>query len=172
MLRNLKYMLILLCFGCASKVVYDYDTKTNFSKYKTYNYFDDVGDSLSRFDVKRFTRAIDTHLDSIGIKKSETPSFFINVIAERWDLQPTNTVFGVGVGGRNVGGVISTSVNFGAKKVNEKIVIDFVDADTNTIFWQGILSRTVKEKMKTKDRVWHIQKVVEQVLSNYPPKSK
>ncbi|MEM6380363.1 MAG: DUF4136 domain-containing protein, partial [Bacteroidota bacterium] len=162
--KSLKYVLVLLCFGCASKVVYDYDIKTNFSNYKTYHYFDDVGDSLSQLDIKRFTRSIDTYIDSIGIQNAENPSFYINVIAERLELQQKDTGLGIGIGGGNFGGSVSTSVNFGAQKVKEKITIDFVDANTNKIFWQGFVTKNVKERMKTKDRVWYIQKVVEELL--------
>lgn len=172
MLKNLKYCIILLFLvGCSSsKVVYDYDTKTDFSKYKTYHFFEDAGDGLNELDIKRFTNSIDYVLDSLQLKKSETPSFFINVISEKSDVEQDDFGIGIGGGGRNVGIGISTGISFGGKKINELITIDFVDAQSNKLFWQGVLNVKVREKIKPKDRVVLVERIVKKILSNYPPK--
>ena len=172
MLKNLKYCIILLFLvGCSStKVMYDYDTKTDFSKYKTYHFFEDTGDGLNELDVKRFTRSIDHILDSLQLKKSEAPSFFINVISEKSDVEQDDFGIGIGGGGRNVGIGISTGISFGGKKINELITIDFVDAQSNKLFWQGVLNVKVREKIKPKERVALVEKIVKKILSNYPPK--
>ena len=73
-MKNLKYIVLFILVGCSSsKVVYDYDVKTDFSKYKTYDYFEDVGNGLSELDVKRFIRAVNYRLDSLGINQNESP---------------------------------------------------------------------------------------------------
>ena len=83
-LKYFKYIFILVLFGCSSsKVIYDYDLKTDFSEYKTYNFFEDAGDGMNELDIKRFVSAIETNLDSIGYKKSEKPDFYIDVISEK-----------------------------------------------------------------------------------------
>ena len=173
MIKNLKYIIILFfVVGCtSSKVFYDYDAKTDFSKYTSYHYFEDVGDGLNELDVKRFTRSIDYLLDSVKIKKAEKPSFFINVISEKSDVDQNGVGIGVGGGGRNLGVGFSTAISLGGKKINERITVDFVDASSNTLFWQGVLNVKVREKMKPEERVKLVNQIVRRILSNYPPKN-
>jgi hypothetical protein len=171
MMRKLTYLLIFLCIGCSSsKVLYDYDLKTDFSKFKTYHYFDDAGEGMNQLDVKRFKRVIDPYLDSLGIKMADQPSYFINIISEKTPVVRNNIGFGIGGGGRNGGVGISTNTQFGGAQVDETITIDFVDASNNKLFWQGVRKVRVKERMKPEDRVLLVEKVVNQILANYPPK--
>lgn len=172
MWRNLKYVLLLICVGCgASKVVYDYDVKTDFSKFKTYHYFEDAGKGLNQLDVKRFARVIDPHLDSLGIKKVERPDFFINIISEKTPVQRDGLGLGVGGGSGNIGVGVSTSFQFGGAQIDEEVTIDFVDASNNQLFWQGVLRVRVRERMKPEERVKIVRRVVRKILENYPPKN-
>lgn len=166
----------IICFfvilGCSSsKVVYDYDTKTNFTKYTTYHFFDDVGNGLNELDVKRFTRSVDAIMDSLQIKKTDKPSFFINVISEKSDVVGDDVGVGIGGGGRNIGIGISTGISIGGNKINERITVDFVDAESNQLFWQGTMNVKVREKIKPKDREELVQNIIQKILSNYPPKN-
>lgn len=162
---------LFLIMGCSSsKVVYDYDTKTDFSKYTTYHFFDDVGKGLNELDVKRFTRSIEAVLDSLQIQKSEKPRFFINVISEKSEIERDDIGVGIGGGGRNVGIGISTGISFGGKKINERITLEFVDSDSNLLFWQGTLDVKVREKIKPQDRVVLVNEIIKKMLSKYPPK--
>lgn len=171
MRRNLYYLIIFLCFGCgASKVLYDYDLKTDFSRFKTYHYFEDAGKGMNQLDMKRFMREIDPHLDSLGIKKDDRPSFFINVISERTPVLRNNIGLGIGGGRGNVGGGISTNLQFGGAQFDETVTIDFVDASNNNLFWQGETTIRVRERVKPEDRVKLVEKVVRRILANYPPK--
>ena len=169
-MKNLKYIVLFLIFGCSSsKVVYDYDVKTDFSKYKTYDYFEDVGDGLSELDIKRFARAVNYHLDSLGINQNEKPDFYINIISEKNEVQGNGIGIGLGTGGRNVGVGVSTGITLGGKKFDETITVDFVNAD-NQLFWQGALTVKAREKIKPKERVVLVERIINQILSNYPPK--
>jgi hypothetical protein len=164
-------MIIAFLVGCTgAKPVYDYDARANFSQYKTYHYFDDVGEGLNELDVKRFTRAIDKHMNSIGLSKKEQPQFFINVISNKTEILPNNNLgVGVGGGGRNVGIGVSTGIPLGGKKFNERITIDFVDAGTNKLFWQSFIDVRVKERMKPTERVALVQEIIQKMLNGYPP---
>ena len=169
-MKNLKYIVLFILVGCSSsKVVYDYDVKTDFSKYKTYDYFEDVGNGLSELDVKRFIRAVNYRLDSLGINQNEKPDFYINIISEKSEIPGDYIGLGLGTGGRNVGVGASTGIAIGGKKFNETITVDFVDAD-NQLFWQGAITVKVREKIKPKDRVVLVERIINQILSNYPPK--
>lgn len=170
-MKNLKYVLVLLLFGCStSKVVYDYDIRTDFSKYKTYDYFEDVGEGLNELDVKRFSRSMETYLNSLGINRNEKPNFYINIISEKSEIVGDGIGIGIGTGGRNVGVGVSTGITLGGKKLNERITIDFVDAENNKLFWQGVLDIKVREKIKPEDRVILVNNIISRILSRYPPK--
>jgi hypothetical protein len=173
MKRNVLYVFVLLfCFGCgAARVTYDYNVKTDFSQFKTYHYFDDVGKGLNQLDVKRFVRAIDPILDSIGLRKSNYPSFFINVISERVPVLRNNLGLGIGGGRGNFGGGVSTNFQFGGAQFDETITIDFVDASNNVLFWQAETTVRVRERVKPEERVKLVEKVVRRILANYPPKN-
>lgn len=126
---------------------------------------------MNELDVKRFMSSIESHLDSLGLKKSEKPDVFINILSEKSELLNGNNVgIGIGSGGRNVGIGISTGINLGGRKINERITIDFVDAKDNQLFWQGVLDVKVREKIKPKERVILVDQVVKKMLSKYPPK--
>ncbi len=171
MKRNLKFVLIFLCFGCGSaKVIYDYDPKSNFDEYKTYLFFSDAGDGLSRLDVKRFKRAITSELDTLGIKTADVPDFYVNVIVEKTEVNQNSVGFDFIGGGRNYGIGMSTGTTVGSKRVGEKITIDFVDAKTNALFWQGSILAIVRERLKPPERVAYVQKIIDKILSGYPPK--
>ena len=47
-------LVVFLMMSCAPiKVNYDYDSATNFEKYKTYNYYPNMNTGLSDLDTKR-----------------------------------------------------------------------------------------------------------------------
>lgn len=86
-------------------------------------------------DVARFQKAIETELNNLGLQPSDSPSFYIHLMSKIIET-PNNSNVGVGVGGgRNVGFGISTGISLGGNKITEHLVIDFVDAKTNTLFW-------------------------------------
>ena len=73
-------LFILLCIGiltsCSSvKVVSDYDTKVDFSTYKTFAFYKKGIDkaSVSDLDKKRIMRAIENELNKKGLVKSTNP---------------------------------------------------------------------------------------------------
>lgn len=58
-MKAVKFILLFLVFGCSSsKVVSDYDSNTTYSKYKTFNFYEDNGDNLNDFDITRITNYI------------------------------------------------------------------------------------------------------------------
>jgi hypothetical protein len=172
MIRNGIYMLLFaIITSCtSSKVFYDYDTKTNFSKYDTYHFFEDVGEGLSELDVKRFTASIENILDSLPLKKIYNPSFFINVISDKNKSTQDNIDVGIGSGGRNLGVGFSTGISVGGSKLEEYITIDFVDASTNKLFWQGVMRVKYNENIRPKERDILVGNIVREILAKYPPK--
>ncbi len=107
------FFLIVACG--AIRVNYDYASETNFSAYKTYNYYPDIDTGLSELDTKRLLRAVDSVLEAKGIFMAENPDFFVNIHSVSYRNNP-NSAVGVGMGGtgRNVGGGVSVGIPLGS----------------------------------------------------------
>ncbi len=171
-MKTLKFILVLLLLtSCGAFVDYDYERGTDFTQYKTYNYFTDMQSGFSQLDEKRLINALDAKLQSMGFSKSENPSFRIDIQSGEVLNNPNSNV-GVGVGGtgRNVGGGVTIGFPVGNNGPQLEVSIEFVDDSKNGVFWQAItvLSRIGNTPEK---REASFAKMVENVFSKYPPKS-
>jgi len=164
----------LLIVSCAPiRVNYDYEKTTDFSKYKTYNYYQDIETGMNELDTKRLLAAIDANLQSKGFSLSETPDFFINIQSSEYHESQRNTV-GVGLGGsgRNVGGGLSVGIPIGQSKINRRIIIDFIDENGKGLFWQSVSESHFNPNSSPSVREERLKAIVEKVLLQYPPKAK
>ena len=82
-------LFVLLCIGiltsCSSvKVISDYDTKVDFSSYKTFAFYKKGIDkaSVSDLDKKRIMRAIENELIKKGFSKSVNPDVLISIFTK------------------------------------------------------------------------------------------
>lgn len=172
-MKTLKFLFVLLLStSCGVTVDYDYDSKTDFTKYKTYNYFSDIKSGLSELDAKRFYNALDKAMAAKGMIKSDTPDFYLDFKSSEFQENSRSTV-GVGLGGsgRNVGGGISIGIPVGTAKVNRRIVVEFVDDNNTGMFWQAVTESSINPNAKPEQREAHFVELVTKMLSKYPPKS-
>ena len=159
-MKNLKYLFLVLLMSCStSKVITDYDDKADFSSFKTYAFYEDVGKGLNELDVRRVTSIMNTELNKLGIQESENPDFFINIISNTTEATNNNTI---GIGGIPIGG----------KKLNEEFIVEFVAATNNTLFWEAILNSKINENRKPEEKELHFQEIIKIILEKYPPKQK
>ena len=165
-------ILLLVVVSCAPiYVTYDYDQHTNFSQYKTYNYYSDMKPGLSDLDTRRLLDALDVKLKSMGIELSDTPDFFIDIKSKAYQEAPNQRVgFGLGGGGGNMGDGISIGLPVGQGQVNRQITIDFVDENKKQLFWEALGDYRFDPNATPENRLARIQQLVEKVLSKYPPK--
>lgn len=172
MFKNLNYFFLFILMSCtASKVITDYDKGTNFSAFKTYNFYNDIGKGLNEFDKKRVTKSIGTELNKLGFTKDEEPDFLINIIVNYSEAQNNNSIgVGIGSGGRNGGFGISGGIPIGSKKLNEEFVIEFVNTKSNKLFWEGVLNSKVRENRTPDLKEIHFSKIIQQILEKYPNK--
>lgn len=171
-MKNIQYLFLVLLMSCSSsKVITDYDDKANFSSFKTYAFYEDVGKGLNELDVKRVTSIMKTELNTLGIQESETPDFFINIISKTTEATSNNSIgIGVGSGGRNGGFGISGGIPIGGKKLYEEFIVEFVNSENDTLFWEAILNSSIKEKRKPEEKELHFQEIIKNILAKYPPK--
>ncbi|QNK76204.1 DUF4136 domain-containing protein [Winogradskyella undariae] len=172
-MKSLKFLLItFLLVSCGVKVNYDYEKVTNFKTYKSYNYFGDMKTGLSELDTKRLIRAIDAKLETMGLKRSENPDFFIDIKSENLQNRNNSNV-GVGVGGGRggLGGGLSVGIPIGQNKATREISIEFVDDAKTGMFWQAIIESSYTDNATPKKREQQFKTIVEKVFSSYPPKT-
>jgi len=165
-------LILLLTMSCAPiRVNYDFDKETNFSKYKTYNYYSDMKTGLSELDTKRFLEALDAKLETLGITFSETPNFFIDIKSNTVQNAQRNLVgVGLGSGGRHMGGGISIGLPIGQANLNRQIMIDFVDENRKQLFWQAVSESSYYENAAPETRETQLKAIIDKVFSEYPPK--
>ena len=164
-------LLLLIVASCAPiHVNYDYEKGTDFTQYKTYNYYSDMETGLSELDTKRLLDVFDERLSAKGMTLSETPDFYINIQSSEYQEAQRNTV-GVGLGGsgRNVGGGISVGIPVGQPKLNRQIIIDFVDESKNGLFWQAVSESSYNPNAVPEKREERLRAIVDKVLEGYPP---
>ena len=173
-MKKLQLLFLFLLLSCASaKVITDYNEDTNFSKYKFFDFYEDNGENLNEFDIKRITDAIYDHFINSDLSQSKTPDFFIYFDTKINENVSRNTIgIGVGSGSRNGGFGISGGIPIGGKKVNEQLIIKFIDSKTNLLFWEGSFSDVVKQNRKPEERKKQLEKVVLKILNEFPPNKK
>ncbi len=173
-MKTLKFIPLLLLFvftSCSTvRVVSDYDSKTNFSKYKTFAFYKPGIDKakISDLDKKRIMREIEANLTLKGMTVSETPDMLISIFTKERERIDVYNSYGYGYGyrygGWYGGGTYASSTPEGT------LFIDLIDRNKNELVWQGIgvgdlvMSSVEKKEARIKD-------IVTKILAQYPPGS-
>ena len=154
----------------AQSVTTDYDRSANFASFKTYAWVrgTDVPDQLNH---KRIVQSIDAQLTQKGmrmVERSANPDVLIAYHAnfER-DLQINGFSSGWGAyrwGGNRSGTARAEEITVGT------LVVDMVDAKSNTIVWRGMASKDLDERASAAKRDKNAQKAMEKLFKNYPPR--
>lgn len=172
-------LFILLCIGvltsCSSvKVVSDYDTKVDFSTYKTFAFYKKGIDkaSVSDLDKKRIMRAIENELNKKGLVKSTNPDILVSIFTKsREKVNVTDNNLGYGFGwGYNPWFFGSTNLNIN-QYTEGTLFIDFIDKNKNELVWQGIGSGAMKMTNIDKKEE-RINEFVNKIILAYPPNQK
>ena len=167
-MKNLKYLFLFLLMGCSSsKVMTDFDNAINFSDFKTFSFYEDIGQGLNELDVNRVISALKLEMKQRTFQEVENPDFFINITSKISENQNRNSI-GVGLGNGGFG--LSGGIPIGGKKLNEEFVIEFVNAKTDQVIWEGILNSKIKEKRTPEQKELHFNEIIKKILDTYSPK--
>ncbi|WP_233900557.1 DUF4136 domain-containing protein [Tenacibaculum piscium] len=170
--QNSSILLILVfsIIGCSSsKVVYDYDTSINFENYKTFQFFEDAGKGLNALDIKRVTGEIIFLLEQKGMKLSDNPDMYIDVLSKE-SIVENNSTIGVGIGGGGrVGFNISGGIPLENRKIKQELTVNFIAGKNDALLWQGIANTNIKKKLNPQERTAYYQKITAKILEKYPP---
>ncbi len=170
----------LLLSGCTSiPVTQDYASKTKFVDYQTYQWAPATLDSKPQklkakqpFIAERIEKAILNHLKNKDAKLVRYPPqayISYDYEVERTEVMEPSTTIGVGIGSGNVGfgGVFPVSYE---KRTYEdaKWTIDIYDIN-RTLIWRGSAKQSLQEFSSPKEAEKHTEKVVDQILKQFPP---
>ena len=169
-MKNLKFIPLLLIFvlsSCSSvRVVSDYDSITDFSKYQTFAFYKPGIDKakISDLDKKRIMRQIEANLKAKGMIISKNPDLLVSLFTkerERIDVY-NNNYYGYGYGAWYGGGTSVTSTPEGT------LYIDLIDRSKNELVWQGIgKGDLIMSSIEKKEA--RIKEIVTKILAQYPP---
>ena len=169
-MKNLKFIPLLLIFvlsSCSSvRVVSDYDSITDFSKYQTFAFYKPGIDKakISDLDKKRIMRQIEANLKAKGMIISKNPDLLVSLFTkerERIDVY-NNNYYGYGYGAWYGGGTSVTSTPEGT------LYIDLIDRSKNELVWQGIgKGDLIMSNVEKKEA--RIKEIVTKILAQYPP---
>jgi hypothetical protein len=172
-------LVLVPALAIAQKVTYDFDKGTDFTTFKTYALKDGTPVGQPLID-ERIVAAIDTQMAAKGFKKDETnPDVFV-VYHVAFDKQKDISTFSSGYGGGYGpygwgwgGGMSSTSTSTQVRDILVgTLVVDMADAKGKKVVWRGMGTKEIDTNAKPDKRDKSINKAVEKIFKNYPPKKK
>ena len=164
------FLVVFILFSCGPTARFDYESTTDFSAYKTYNWINSLQSGLNDFDNRRVRRITDSLLQSRGYTQSSSPDFIINFYANEVIVPPNQFGIGIGTGGGNVAVGGGTSIPLGGNKLEQTFTLDFVDPIKDELLWQGVMVKKYWEEATPTQKKEHYLKVLLRLMKSYPPK--
>jgi hypothetical protein len=166
---------LLPVIAAAQKTTYDYDKTAPFAEFKTYSLKDGTKTGNELID-KRVIGAIEAQRAAKGLTKNDSAPDVYVVYHLAFDQQKDISSFSSGpmYGGYGWGwgggwGTTTTDV-----RVREILVgtlaIDVIDAKKKQMAWRGLGTKEIDTHAKPDKRDSNINKAVEKIFKNYPPK--
>ncbi len=169
---------LIMVIGCSSIPLttnYDYDTTADFTAMKTFGWMPPAGNAVGDdLLVKRIRSTVNAQLQAKGrTEVAENPDFLIAMQLSGKTTYGGSTAVGASVG-IPVGRAGTISVGGGKSKPHEKtegtLVLDFVDAKTQSLVWRGTATAAVVPKTSPEEQQERINQVIAEMLSHFPPK--
>ena len=162
----------------AQKTSYDFEKSANFTAFKTYAHKQGTPVGQSLID-DRIVAAIETQLAAKGFTKAASdPDVFV-VYHMAFDKEKDISTYSSGYGGYGPygwgwgggwsGGTTTTQVR---DILMGTLVIDMADARKGQLVWRGMGVKEVNTQANPEKRDKSINKAVEKIFKNYPPKVK
>jgi|GEM_PF-403213 len=183
--KILIFSVLAILSSCSTfSVTSDYDQSVSFDSYKTYEIRDNDLE-MTDIDKDRVTSAVKQSLSNKGLSESSSPDIIINlkasheviinlkkisnekqVLLEGYD--PMNISWGWG---GVYGGYWSVKQKYKGSPISYRrggLILDFVDANSKKLVWQGMGSGINIDNRK--DKIKQIPKIIDKVLKDFPPK--
>jgi len=168
----------VVLFSCAPalSVSTDYENATDFSKYRTFAFYElkEKSGYISELNKDRIINAVKSEFEKKGLTETRSnPDLYINVVTmlkERKDVSRTTDYYGYGGfyrpymwGGMPMFSTSQYNVDYYQEGT---LFIDLIDASTNKLIWQGIGNGRVDQPVKNPDK--KIPEAVAKIVERYP----
>lgn len=159
--------------GCNSIKTYtDYEVTTTFKDYSSFGFYEEMDTGFNELDEKRVASLLTKTMEEMDLKSGREIDFRINFYAETHeDIQRHNMHIGIGAIGGNVAGNIGSGIPLDSHRKIISLTVEFVDAQTDRLFWQGIVEAKWKPNLTPEERLKFFEKLITKLLKDYPPRS-
>jgi len=164
------FVFTMFLSSCVSiQVSSDYNSKTDFSQYKTFAFYKKGIDKveISSLDKKRILVAVEQELLAKGFTKSENPDILVNIFTK---AQQKVSIHQSGY--YNMWHPWYYGPNFEtyiSKYTEGTLFIDLIDAHKKELAWQGIGSGAMVRAGNVTKKEAKIKEFVFEIMKNYPP---
>ena len=169
-LKFLPFVMLFLLASCSSvRVMADYETTTDFKKYKTFAFYKKGIDKvdISDLDKRRILRALERELLAKGFQKSENPDLLVNIFTKSKEkINVYNDYYGYFGWYPWYYGPYGTSVN---QYTEGTLFIDLIDAKKKELAWQGIGKGALNSRDDRSEKIERINNFVAKIMEEYPP---
>jgi hypothetical protein len=155
----------------AQDVKYNYMPGTDFSKYHTYKWVSiEGGAHPNQIMDAEIKQAVDSQLASKGLTKTDSDKADLYVGYQvAVDQEKQWNAYGMG-GGIRWGGGMATATQ---SKINVgTLVLDLYDPAKKELVWTGNATKTIDPSSNQEKNQKNLDKAMEKLLKNYPPKQK
>jgi Domain of unknown function (DUF4136) len=164
----------------AQDVGYNFDQQADFAKYKTYKWVAVKGaEQPNELVAKQIMDSIDRQLATKGLTRTDSDTADLYVAYQvAVDQEKQMTTFdtgyamGPGWGGRYHGGYYGggTSTSTTSTIHVGTVALDMYDRASKQLVWRGMASKQLDPKAKPEKRQKNLDKAMQKLLKNYPPK--
>lgn len=181
---------MLFLTACSSmNTSWDYNPDTNFSQFKTFAWTTADNDGskyhLDGLMDERVRHAVDNAMQAKGLKmvakdKADilvnyltkvNTKVDVNTFTNYYGYNPYYSYYNPGWGWGAPWGTIPVTETQVREYNVGTLIIDIIDAKTNKLVWRGALGDIIKDKKTPEQRVEFINKAVNEILANFPPKA-
>jgi hypothetical protein len=161
--------------AAAQTVATNYDTKVDFSKYKTYHWVDITGATYpNQLNDMMIRSAVDSTLKMKGLVRQDSGSVDLYVgyqltTQEQKQLNTYNTgggAWGYGGGWGGMGGMSTTTVQ---NLTEGTLAVDLYDPAMKQLVWQSTGTKTLNPSSNAAKNQANTQKATNKMFKNYPP---
>ena|SRR5690625_2792878 len=147
-MRVFLLSLVLLVSSCASLVQVEYDEKTDFSEYASFNFYPSLESGLPETENEYVIQILDSLMQQKGFIKSETPRLYVNFFVTETEFSDQNGYY-----------------------LEQELIVDFVDVAKDRLAWQGVINGRFEDGVSLQQLWNYYGLLIEKILNEYPPKS-
>jgi hypothetical protein len=164
----------------AQDVRYNFDKKTDFSKFKTYKWvLIKDAQTVNGIVDKNIKDAVDAQLVAKGLTKTDGENADLLVayqpaVGQEKEFSSYNSSWGYGPGWYGGGWYGGPTSGWSSGQTSTiyigQVAVDMYDATNKDLVWRGVASKQLDPKAKPEKQNKNLTKAMTKLFKNYPPK--